>query len=271
MKIQLLLATGYALAALHAQSPQPADPFRAGPPDGGPQPEGPVNISLCLETFSLPLTAAAKLQREGLSDPALYERILEMSEKNGVKQETFTMVRGRSGQKFTTESISEEIYATEYEPPELPNSVGVSLPNPEPAQPAQPAPTPIPDTKDLSGAVDLKKFGGLKTPATPTSFETRNVGLTFEAEATLDESYKILDLRTVPELVSFVGRSEWGQDLSKTEMPVFESQRINTSITMRMNQPALLGTVNRPPFSKVSPDSADRVWFAFVTATIVKP
>lgn len=279
MKIQSLLVMLYSIAVIHAQTPA-ADPFRATLPDGSPVPEGPINISLCLETFSLPMAAAAKLQREALSDPALYERILEMGEKNGVKQETFTMLRGKSGQKSHTEGISEEIYATEYEPPELPNAVGVALSANDPDQPAPvtpPGQTPvqppvkIPDAAGLPSAASSEKFSGLKTPALPTSFETRNVGITFEAEPTLADNEKVLDLRAVPEWVTYVGRSAWGQDLSKVEMPVFETQRINTSINMRMGQPALLGTFNRPPVSKVSPDSANRVWFAFVTATIVRP
>jgi hypothetical protein len=35
--------------------------------------------------------------------------------------------------------------------------------------------------------------------------------------------------------------------------------------------PFLLGTMNRPPVSKVDADSDNRIWFAFVTVYSVKP
>jgi hypothetical protein len=53
-------------------------------------------------------------------------------------------------------------------------------------------------------------------------------------------------------------------------MPDFDTQRIHTSSTLRLDQPFLLGTISRPPVSKVDPDSSNRVWYAFVTGTLAK-
>ncbi len=267
MKLHSLLIATLALATLHAQETS-ADPFREPKVgDAAAETKGPANISVCYETFSLPLAMAAKLQRELTSDADLYTRLIAAVEKQTARQESFTVLRAKSGQKATTESISEQIYPTEFEPPELPNAVGVAIVPPD----VKDVPTPVPDTEKLKKAPDLGSFEGVKTPATPTSFETRNTGVVFECEPTLDMTGKIVDLRLVPDHVALVGRSSSGQGLSTVEMPVFESQRINTAAAILINQPYLLGTINRPPISKVDPDSANRVWFAFVTATLPKP
>jgi Bacterial type II and III secretion system protein len=275
MKNKTLIATSFvafAVSSLHGQDNE-VDPFR----DPGAPPaevaeedvmiETPTNISICYETFSLPLAMAAKIQREQLPDSKLYARILAAVEKEEARQESFTVLRARSGQKSKTESISEQIYATEYEPPEMPSTVGVSI---IPAE-VEDAATPVPDTEKLKNAADSESFAGLKTPATPTAFQTRNVGNTLEIEPTLDEDNKILDLIVAPEHVTLVGQSTNGQGESKTEMPIFETQSIRTNAQVLVGQPFLIGTVNRPPNSKVDPDSATRVWFSFVTATLAKP
>ena len=270
MKYKTLIITAFtafSVSSLHGQEKK-ADPYRAGEPAPiASEVQLPLNISICYETFSIPLAVAAKIQRDQLTDAEFYKRILGAVEKEEARQESFTLLRSRWGQKATTESVSEQIYATEFEPPEVPNSVGVSI---MPAE-VKDAPTPTPDTSKLKDVADLESFAGLKTPATPTAFEPRNVGITLEIEPTLGEDKRFLDLRLAPEHVSLVGQSTNGQGLSKTEMPIFETQRINTCATFFIGQPFLLGTVSRPPNSKVDPDSANRVWFAFVTGTLVKP
>lgn len=267
MKLKTLLIAGLTIISLHGQE-QPADPFRASKTADAPaRSTVPANISICYEAFSLPLAMAAKLQRQQLGDSDLYKQLVAAVEKNTARQETFVLLRAKSGQKATTESISETIYPTEYAPPELPNSVGVATSPPT----VKDTPAPAQDAAKLKDAPELVSMDGVKTPATPSKFETRNVGTTLEIEPTLGGDDKVLDVRLVPETVTLVGRSSWGQGLSTTEMPTFESQRLNMAFSAQVNQPFLLGTVSRPPVSKVDPDSANRVWFAFVTGTLAKP
>ena len=270
MKYKTLIITAFSafsVSILHGQDKK-ADPYRSGEPTPATVvDELPKNISICYETFSLPLAMAAKIQREQLSDSDLYKLILAAVEKEEARQESFTVLRAKSGNKAATESVSEEIYATEFEPPEVPTSVGVSI---MPAK-EKDAPSPTPDASKLKDAADIDSCAGLKTPATPTAFESRNVGNTLEVESTLSEDNKTIDLRLAPEHVTLVGQSTNGQGLSKTEMPIFEAQRISTSASFLIGQPFLLGTVSRPPNSKVDPNSATRVWFAFVTGTLAKP
>ncbi|MEO7099602.1 MAG: hypothetical protein ABI162_09600 [Luteolibacter sp.] len=64
MKIQSFIIALLAVASLHGQE-KPADPYRetkAAPAVAAP--DEAKNISICYETFSLPLAMAAKLQRE---------------------------------------------------------------------------------------------------------------------------------------------------------------------------------------------------------------
>lgn len=228
---------------------------------------GTHGITICYEDFSLPLATAARLQREQLPDSELYSLITSAVEKETAKQESFVILRGRSGEKVSSKGVCEELYPTEYEPAELPNSVGISISPPE----VDNEPLPIPDSEKLKNAPVIDSRYNLRTPATPTAFLTRNTGLSIEAETTLGQDGKIVDLRIIPEHVNMVDRSSWGQEISTLDMPTFEAQVIQTSATVSINSPYLLGTMNRTPNSKVDPDSANRVWFAFVTVTLAKP
>lgn len=269
MKFQTIAIASLCLSALHAQTPPNTDPYTGGdkstpaPAESATKP----NLSICYEAFSLPLAAAAKLQREQLPDSELYARLLKSVEEETARQEAFVVVRTGSGGKTTTEAITESIYPLEWEPAELPNTVGVAIQPPVGTD----APTPIPDPSKLNDAPPISAVDGLRTSATPTAFQTRNIGTTIEVEASLAPDGKAIELLAAPEHITSVGRQAWGQEVSICETPDFESQKITTSATVRLNQAYLIGTISRPPVSKADPDSANRVWFAFVTATLPKP
>ena len=215
----------------------PRDPFvRDAATSTAPTESVPKFASICYETFSLDLAQAAALYRQKLSDAKLYAEITARVAKGQAKQESFAVLRAQSGQRSSLESMSEFRYPTEF-----------TLPGP-------PAPTAP---------------AGSIAPVTPTAFETRNVGFTLEIEATIGENDPIVDVRLVPETVTLADRVTWGQGTSQTEVPVFESQRVNTSLTVVAGQPRLVGTPSRPPVSKVDADSANRVWFSFMTADVI--
>ena len=249
MKIQTLLITAFALSFANAQE-KAADPYKAGDAQADEASELScyANISICYEDFSLPLAMAAALQPEQLTDAELYAKVRASLGKDAgkdiVRQETFVVARARSGQKASVEHVTEIIYPTEYAPADISDASTV---------------TPLPP-----------KLSSVSAPAIPTAFETRNVGFTLEIEPTLSEPDKDVDLRFVPERVTLVGQSIAGQDMSKTEMPIFEVQRMNTSSRLKINVPFMIGTMNLPANSKQDPDSAKRVWFAFITATLSK-
>ena len=96
-------------------------------------------ISICYETFSLSLADAAALRRKEFSDALLYQKILDGIKAGTAKQETFAIVRARSGERVMNENITEKIYPTEFEPPKIPNQLGIALsPSPSEEQPNPP-------------------------------------------------------------------------------------------------------------------------------------
>ena len=154
-----------------------------------------------------------------------------LSQKKGTDLMTAPSVTAKSGQKATIEIIREFIYPTEYEPPELPNSVGTSSGG------------SIVGGGSSSGSFPV-------TPATPTAFETRNTGVTLEIEPTIGENDFVIDLRFVPEIVEFEGFINYGSPIqssstdalgnsvvtvlteNRIEMPIFSARRVNTALTI---------------------------------------
>lgn len=154
-----------------------------------------------------------------------------LAQKKGTDLMTAPSVTTRSGQKANIEIIREFIYPTEYEPPELPNTVGA--------------------TGGVGGGIGGGGAGIFPvTPATPTAFETRNTGVMLEIEPTIDENNFVIDLRFVPEIVEFEGFINYGSPIqspssdlfgnpvtvtiteNRIEMPVFSVRRVNTSLTI---------------------------------------
>jgi general secretion pathway protein D len=174
------------------------------------------------------------------SDGAVQMIMRGLAQKKGTDLMTAPSVTARSGQKATIEIIREFIYPTEYDPPEIPQSFGNNnqggggggILDPITGNPVpQPASFPV-------------------TPATPTSFETRNTGVTLEIEPTIGENDFVIDLRFVPEIVEFEGFINYGSPIqtnavdalgnavplviteNRIEMPVFSSRRVNTALTI---------------------------------------
>jgi general secretion pathway protein D len=153
-----------------------------------------------------------------------------LAQKKGTDLMTAPSITARSGEKALIEIIREFIYPTEYEPPELPNSIG-------------------------GGGQGDQGLGGNAgifpvTPATPTSFETRNTGVTLEIEPTIGGNDFVIDLRFAPDIVEFEGFVNYGSPIqspatdflgnpttvtiteNRIEMPVFSSRRVTTALTI---------------------------------------
>ncbi len=192
-----------------------------------------------------------------------------LSQKKGTDLMTAPSVTAKSGQKATIEIIREFIYPTEYEPPELPNSVGGG---------------------NNGGGVGGGGGGNTTipvTPATPTAFETRNTGVTLEIEPTIGENDFVIDLRFVPEIVEFEGFINYGSPIqtsgttsifgdildpitglitqgvvgtepntitlteNRIEMPVFSVRRVNTALTIYDGYTVAVGGLMREDVQNV--------------------
>jgi len=160
-----------------------------------------------------------------------------LAQKKGTDLMTAPSVTARSGEKATIEIIREFIYPTEYEPPELPNSVGGGF-----------------GGGGFGGGGGGLVGGGQQsfpvTPATPTSFETRNTGVTLEIAPNIGANDFVIDLNFAPEIVEFEGFINYGSPIqspsndllgnptvvtiteNRIEMPVFSKRAVNTALTI---------------------------------------
>lgn len=229
--------------------------------------ENPRVLQVVYEVFSLNKSEAAASQRETLTDREVYARMVAGLEDGKVKQEKLQAIRTMSGQLAKTEHVSEFIYATEYEPPELPNSVGVSVNSPA-------ATKEKPTGKEVIDA--LKNGPGWSQgvfPATPTigtAFDTINLGDSLEVEVNAGMGNPPeLSLRLSASHVKLSGFEAWGQGLSEAKMPRFSVERVRTGLTVRSGVPTLIGSISPNPEEEVK-KGEERVWFAFVTATVVE-
>ncbi len=185
-----------------------------------------------------------------------------LQQKRGTDIMTAPSVLAKSGQVATIEIIREFIYPTEYEPPELPNRVGIGggfggggIINP----------------LDPFGGGQAAQSAGIfpVTPATPTAFETRNTGVTLEIEPTLGADDYTINLRFVPEIVEFEGFVNYGSPIqspgtdafgnpspvtiteNRIEQPVFSARRVNTSLTIYDGHTVAVGGLMREDVQNV--------------------
>jgi general secretion pathway protein D len=140
-----------------------------------------------------------------------------LSQKKGVDIMARPSTVTRSGQASTVQVIREFIYPSEYEPPEVPQT---------------------------------SVQGSVVTPATPTAFETKNVGIVLEVLPVADSNKRYVDITLNPSFTDFDGFVNYGspinttvvalpfgtQSVTLTEnailMPIFSAQRANTQVTV---------------------------------------
>ena len=180
---------------------------------------------------------------------ALRMKVQALVEKDEAKVIDTQIVLGRSGQKQTTESRQEVIYPTEYEPMNW-------LP---PVEGEDKTVSPVPSFPH--------------NPATPTSFETRNVGSSLETEPTIGENDRIIDLRLLPELIWHTGNTVWNErkdelgNVYKVSMPDFYTLSMSTSITCISGQYVMAG-VHSPKNGEGKLDQ-DRKIMVFVKCDVL--
>ncbi len=154
-----------------------------------------------------------------------------LAQKKGTDLMTAPSVTARSGQKATIEVIREFIYPTEYEPPEVPQSISAA------------------SNSNINGVTSTPPSIPV-TPATPTAWETRNTGVTLEIEPTIGENDFVIDIRFLPQIVEFEGFVNYGSPIlapsvdadgnpvtlvlteNRIEMPVFSKRSVDTSLTI---------------------------------------
>lgn len=124
----------------------------------------------------------------GILDNASVQMLMRgLDQQKGVDLMAKPAIVTRSGQTSSIEMVREFIYPTEYEPPELPNSIGIT----------GGTTTPV-------------------TPATPTAFETRDLGVFLEVLPVVDENKEFVNVTLSPTFSDFDGFVNYGSPINST-------------------------------------------------------
>ncbi|MES2705088.1 MAG: hypothetical protein V4726_00655 [Verrucomicrobiota bacterium] len=214
---------------------------------------------------------------------------LDKPDKSAVTLERLEVLRLRSGQRSKVEAIDEQPYATEFQPGQVPQSVGLGVPaavvdsstTTHTITPPAPSPSPAPKPAGAKGetgpageaALPSLPVSGipadfLKVPITPQSLEFKNTGWTVEMELTLSEDRRTADINIAPEHIKLMGHVAIDSE-KQIFQPVFEASKLATQVAARVGQPALVGTMSPPIDSGVpSGNKEHRVWFMFLTVNL---
>ncbi len=175
--------------------------------------EKPTQFRVSLQFFEMSQPALTEMlaahQKSGLN---FHDETLALTKSGNAKLLETCMVVCRNTEKVSLETIREEIYPTEYAPPRLPCdlSTGHRMPHEPPANPLC---------------------------RTPTAFDTRNTGVTWEVWATAAAD-GMISLALNPEIVSRLRlethmehTDQWGD--GSIRMPIFEAWKIQSSISVK--------------------------------------
>ena len=202
--------------------------------------DAPETWEVMWEVFSVPFADAAKLRRDQKKPEKMYEELVKRSEKGNAVLEEFVLLVGRMGIKGDAESIEEMIYATEYEPPEIPNIVKKVPQNPEVA-------------------------GMLMTPAMPTAFDTKKLGSNLKIEFERKDAPDVIEVTVNFKKAELLDYTNWGQGKAESKMPEFSVQGFDKTVFLKSGKPVMMGTMS-PPKERPGKVGKRRVWFAFATA-----
>jgi general secretion pathway protein D len=196
-----------------------------------------------------------------LTDPQFQVVVRALNQKKGVDLLSAPRVMTKSGQRAVIEIVREFRYPTQFQPPQIPQTVGAVR-------------------TESSGIVgDLIPIGSTSTvpvtPTTPTAFETRNTGVTLEVEPVVGPDGVTIDLNLVPQVVEFEGFINYGSPIlspSSTfldtvasvirttpqnvitpnviNQPIFSTRKVTTSVSVWDGQTVVLGGLMREDVQK---------------------
>jgi len=178
------------------------------------------------------------------TNPQFQLIIRALNQKKGVDLMSAPKVTTKSGSKAVIRVIREFPYPTQFTPP-VPGTTG-------------------------GNATSGVNIMGVATPATPSSFEIRNLGVTLEVEPQLGSDNYTIDLDLAPEVVEFEGFINYGSpiispryslltgtwsDVVITEntinQPIFSTRKVRTSVSIWDGQTVAMGGLIREDVQKI--------------------
>ncbi len=188
------------------------------------------------------------------SDPQFQVVIRALNQQKGVDLLSAPRVTAKSGQKATIEIIREFIYPTQFQPPQIPQTIGTGT------------------TVSTAGATGGGSSNGSfpVTPTTPTAFEKRNTGVTLEVDPVIGPDNLTIDLTLQPQVVDFDGFINYGSPIQTVStnalgisttnvltqntinQPVFSVRKVSTSVSVYDGSTVVLGGLVREDIQKVN-------------------
>jgi general secretion pathway protein D len=254
--------SGTGTAVNPADYPNPVDalnPVTAGNRSGSLAISGNAIDSLLLGADPTALLSPGVFAVSGLLTRPQFQVVMRaLDQKKGVDLLSAPRVTTKSGQRAVIEIVREFRYPTQFQPPQIPQTVG--------------AVTSRSDT-------DIISLGGSSsvpvTPTTPTAFETRNTGVTLEVEPVVGPDGVTIDLNLVPQVVEFEGFINYGSPIlaprssfldtvtggiitapqsvitpNVINQPIFSTRKVITSVNVWDGQTVVLGGLMREDVQK---------------------
>ena len=177
-----------------------------------------------------------------LTNPQFQVVVRALNQKRGVDLLSAPKVTTKSGQRAVIEIVREFRYPTQFQPPQIPQTVGST-------------------SGTAGGAASIPV-----TPTTPTAFETRNTGVTLEVEPVVGPDGVTIDLNLVPQVVEFEGFINYGSPIrapgSSQAIPIIDSLGNIVNVLFN-NVPSSILTdnvINQPIFSSRKVTTSVSVW-----------
>jgi general secretion pathway protein D len=178
-----------------------------------------------------------------LTNPQFQVVIRALNQKKGVDLLSAPRVTTKSGQRAVIEIVREFRYPTQFQPPQIPQTVGSVR------------------TGD-STIGDLIPLGGTSTvpitPTTPTAFETRNTGVTLEVEPVVGPDGVTIDLNLVPQVVEFEGFINYGSPILSPSSSLFN--RLTGALVSTPQNVITPNIINQPIFSTRKVTTSVSIW-----------
>lgn len=196
------------------------------------------------------------------TNPQFQLVIRALSQQKGVDLMSAPKVTTKSGNSATIKIIREFPFPTEFEQPEIPEGGGGGLVGG--------------GGNNQGGVGGVQVTGGIVTPATPTEFEKRDLGVLLEATPQVGADNYTIDLTLRPEVVDFDGFVNFGSPIqgptfdplsnlltnpsgiipytiteNVMNQPVFSVRRVETSVSIWDGQTVAMGGLIREDVQKV--------------------
>lgn len=204
----------------------------------------PEQVRVCVQYIEVSHPDLTELLGTGeTGGHALHAKAMGLSKTGKAKILETAVVACQGGHKSSVVSILEEIYPTEYDPEDF-------------------------KWRGLAGDYHWPDHATRSFP----SFETKDTGILFDAELTVDAETRIIDLRCRPEFIRRMRVDTWFEHKDENgdasmRIPVFEKWAADTLLSLRSGKPELISVIN--PRDQPAPPAVSRRVLLFVRADIL--